>query len=257
MWMLWILFLGLISVSAFCEDLDVSTIIQRSVEANKEDWQAAPLYDCYVREQEGKGTTKTYEEMMIVDSPYRRLTAINGKQLSPEDQTKQEQRLQEVIAQRQKESKQEREQRIARYERERKRDHLMMEQLTSAFDFKLLGKQKLNSHEVYLLQAAPRPGYQPTNRETEVLTGMQGKLWIDTQEFQWVKVEAEVVRPVQIEGFVARVEPGTRFELEKAPVAPGVWLVQHFAMKSRARILYFFTDKSQEDDTYFNCHRQP
>lgn len=52
-----------------------------------------------------------------------------------------------------------------------------------------------------------------------MLRGMEGELWIDEATFQWVKVQARVIRPVSIEGFLARVEPGTRFELEKMPVA--------------------------------------
>jgi hypothetical protein len=60
------------------------------------------------------------------------------------------------------------------------------------------------------------------------------------------------VRPVSIAGFLARVQPGTRFELEKMPVANGIWLPKHFAMKSSARILFLFRHHSQEDETYFN-----
>ena len=78
-----------------------------------------------------------------------------------------------------------------------------MEQLTKALDFKLVGEQKLGPYEVYVLKATPRPGYEPPNIESKVLTGMEGKLWIDEKTFQWVKVEATVVRPVSIEGFLA------------------------------------------------------
>jgi len=67
---------------------------------------------------------------------------------------------------------------------------------------------------------------------------MQGTFWIDRDSFQWVKVEADVVHPVVIGGFLARVEPGTHFELEKAPVADGVCLPTHFAIKSRAKLLF-------------------
>src|SRR5215471_15537328 len=82
-----------------------------------------------------------------------------------------------------------------------------VEKMKNAFDFKLLGQQKKGSRDTYVLEAMPRPGYQPVNTETEVLTGMQGKLWIDKKSFEWVRVEAQVVRPVTIEGFLARVEP--------------------------------------------------
>ncbi|MGB8864986.1 MAG: hypothetical protein WCC71_12885, partial [Candidatus Sulfotelmatobacter sp.] len=52
-------------------------------------------------------------------------------------------------------------------------------------------------------------------------------------------------------GFLAQVEPGTHFELQKMPVADGVWLPKHFAMRSQAKVLFFFTRKSQADETYY------
>ena len=80
---------------------------------------------------------------------------------------------------------------------------------------------------------------------------MQGRLWIDQKTYQWVKVEARVVRPVSIDGFLAKVEPGTHVELEKKPVSDGIWLPAHFSMESSARILSIIRHKRQEDDTYF------
>jgi len=246
----------LMAASAFAQP-DVSTIIQRSVAANNADWQAAPLYDHLERDRQPDGSTKTYEVMMIQGSNYQRLVAINGRPLAPEEQAQQQQELEQVIAQRQSESAEQRAARIAKYEKDRKRDHMMMEQLTAAFNFKLLGEQKLGSYEVYVLQATPRPGYQPPNTETKVLTGMRGKLWIDKQTYQWVRVEAEVVQPVSIAGFLAQVQPGTRFELEKMPVDEGIWLPKHFSMKARAKILFFFSHNTQDDETYFDYHKAP
>ena len=64
----------------------VDTIIQRSVEANAADWKAAPDYDFVERDRQPRGGTKTYEELMILGSPYERLIAVNGKPLLPEQQ---------------------------------------------------------------------------------------------------------------------------------------------------------------------------
>ena len=200
---------------------DVQTIIERSVQANDRDWQLAPKYSYFETDRSDDGKTMTYEVMMILGSPYQRPVAVNGEPLSPERQQEEQQKLEQVIAARSKESPRQRAQRIARYEKERKRDHLMMEQFTKAFDFTLEGMQKLGSHEVYHLKATPRPGYQPPNVQTKTLTGMEGQLWVDTTHYQWVKVEAVVIHPVSIEGFLARVEPGTRFELENTQVAEG------------------------------------
>ena len=59
---------------------------------------------------------------------------------------------------------------------------------------------------------------------------------------------------MSIEGFLAQVEPGTRFELEKMPMADSIWLPTHFVMKSQAKVLFFFTWKSQAHETYYGYH---
>jgi hypothetical protein len=103
-----------------------------------------------------------------------------------------------------------------------------------------------------VLKATPRKGYKPPDRDSEVLTGMQGTLWIDQRTFHWVKVEAHVIRPVRIEGFLAEVEPGTRFEVEKQPVTGEIWLASHFSMKSNARVMLLIPHRGEEDDWYFH-----
>jgi hypothetical protein len=62
-------------------------------------------------------------------------------------------------------------------------------------------------------------------------------------------VGAEIVQSVSIAGFLAQVQPCMRFELEKMPVAEGIWLPKHFSMKARAKVLFFFSHKSQADET--------
>lgn len=234
--------------------LDAGEIIARSVAANNADWKAEPEYS-YRERVRKEGGTRTYKVMMILGSPYKRLVLVNGKPLSAEQDAEQERELAKTIAERRAESPAQRAQRIAAYEKDRKRDHALMDQLTVAFDFKLLGQRRLGDYDVYALRATPRPGYQPPSMETQVLTGMKGQLWIDTKTFQWVKVEAQVVHPVSIEGFLARVEPGTYFELEKMPVEGGLWMPSHFQMKSKAKVLFVFSRKTQEDKTYFDYRK--
>src|SRR5579862_3138974 len=228
-------------------------IISRSVQALQRDWNADPQYDCTERDRNGKGS-KTFQDLMIDGSPYQELTAVNDRPLSSDQKADEQRKLQEAIAKRKSESPQDRAQRIAKFQQDQKRDHELTQDLTKAFDFRLVGQGRMDGHEVYILDAKPRPGYQPDSKETQVLTGMRGKLWIDKKTFQWVRVQAEVIHPVSIEGFIARVEPGTRFELEKTPVADGVWLSKHFSMRSRAKILFVFGKDGTEDQTYFDYH---
>lgn len=237
-----------------CAQENASTIIQRSAEANKRDWQAAPLFDDYERDRTKDGD-KTYSVTMLYGSPYERLIAVNGHSLSAAQQKEEQQKYEAEAAKREHESPEQRSERIAKYNADRKRDQTMLDQMTSAFNFHLIGHQTLNGHKVFVLKATPRKGYHPPNRDSEVLPGMDGMLWIDRDTFQWVKVEAHVTHPVTIEGFLAQVEPGTRFELEKKPVADDIWLASHYSMKARAKVLFLIPHHDEENDTFFNYHR--
>ncbi len=238
-------------VAALGQQPNVHDIIEKSVAANQADFKAAPHFNYKERDRLGKGS-KTYQVTMIEGSPYSRLIAINDQPLASAQAAAEEKKQQQVSQQRRSESPEQRQARIQKYEKERRRDNAMMNQLTVAFNFTLLGRHKLRGFDVWALKATPKPGYQPPNMETQVLPGMQGELWIDQKSCQWVKVTARVIHPVSIEGFLARVEPGTQFELENAPVGNGIWQAAHFAMRSNAKVLYLFNHGSHQDETYFD-----
>jgi len=233
---------------------DAASIIQKSSEANDRDWAAAPQFDNSERDIDKNGD-RTYEVTMLFGSPYQRLIAVNGRELTPAEQSNEQRKYDNVVKERQHESPGKRSQRIAKYEAERKRDYTLIQQMVVAFDFSLVGEETLMDHQVYVLKATPRAGYRPANRDSAVLTGMEGTLWIDRDTYQWVKVQARVVHPVRIQGFLAEVEPGTQFELEKTPVSGDIWLTKHFSMKSNARVLLLFPHRGQEDDSFFNYHK--
>ena len=235
---------------------DAGSIVSRSVQANAKDFKAAPGYD-YSERDRVAGGTRTYRVLMIEGSPYQELTMVNQQPLAPDLQAEEQRKLDQTIAQRRTESPAAKAQRVAKYNKQRTRNQLLLNQLALAFKFKLIGEQQLGSRTVYAIQAIPRPGYVPPNREAQVLTGMHGKLWIDTATYQWVKVEAEVTHPVWIGGFLAKVMPGTRFELEYSPVSGNIWLPSHYSMKSRARVLFLFSSGQQDDETYFDYAKSP
>ena len=232
---------------------ETSKIIERSVANLKRDWAAEPRFDCTERDKE-KDDIKTYQNIMLFGSPYQKLMAVNDKPLDARQRADQEQKFQAAASSRQAETSSQMRQRIAKYETQRKHATELILELTKAFSFTIAGTDKLGEHDVYVLNAEPRKGYVPPNMDTRVLIGMHGKLWIERTSFQWVKVDVEVFRPVSIRGFIARVEPGTRFEFEQEPVSPEIWLPSHFAVRSRSKVLFLFNRQTDEDDTYFNCH---
>lgn len=229
-------------------------IMRRSVANTNADWDIAPQYDFTERDivtQHGDRTVKTYQVTMIDGSPYNKLIAINGHSLSAEQQKQQDQKATAEADRRRSESQSARQRRIAEYQKERRQDHAPVSEMAKAFDYKLTGEETVDGRRCFVLEATPKAGYAPPNRETKVLTGMRGKMWVDAEAYQWVKVHAEVFRPVTFGFFFAKVKPGTQFELENKPVAGNLWLPSHFSMAVNARIL-IASRHSTDDETYSN-----
>ncbi len=215
-------------------------IVQRSVARTNADWDAAPEYGFTVHDvitRKGSKTSKTYEVLMIEGSPYNRPIAINGRKLTPAEIKKEDRKLQQEIKRRRDESPAARQKRVAEYEKERRQDHALLREMVKGFDYTLAGEDTVNGRRCFLLEATPKPGYQPPTRDTQVLWGMRGKMWVDMQQYQWVRVTAEVFRPVSFGLFFATVKPGTEFTLEQMPVKGELWLPSHFSMEINARVL--------------------
>jgi hypothetical protein len=238
--------------------LEVSGLINRSVAANTADWNAQPQYSHRERQIKSKvdcaghvqiGQSKTYEISMLEGSPYSRLVEIDGHALNRDQQAQEQRKLNSELTRRRNESARERQGRISKYRTERAEEHMLMQQMVNAFTFTLAGEQRVDGVDCYVLDARPNAAYNPPVEKARVLLGMKGRLWIDKQQYHWVKVQAEVINPVQFGLFVAKVKPGTRFELEQAPEGD-VWLPKHFSESVNASVFGFYGLRSNEDELY-------
>ena len=182
-----------------------------------------------------------------------RLIAINNEPLSPAQQQQELTRWKRETAHRQNESSDARDARVSKYQNERAEEHVLMQQMVDAFHFHLVGDQEIEGFPCYVLDAVPNPDYQPPVMRAKVLTGMKGRLWIEKAHYHWAKVEAEVISPVEFGLFVARVKPGTRFELDQAPVGD-VWLPKCFTESVKATVLGFYGMRSRDEEHYSNYH---
>jgi len=231
--------------------LSPDEIIRRSVTANERDWREAPsfaLHDRNIERKDSQVIDHTYAVIMMQGSPYRKLIAIDNHPLSAERQRQEDQKELRELARRRSETPEERESRLRKYQKDREQDHMLMAQMAAAFKFHLVGETTLAEHPVYILDATPDPNYKPPTHEAKVLTGMQGRLWVDKNEFHWARVEAEVIRNVTFGGFLAKVGPGTRFVLEKEPVGGDIWQPKEFSVQVVSSILFFSHNSSTTDE---------
>ncbi len=241
---------------------NVDELVKQSVIVNTADWKAQPEYSHCSRSQNSKidasgnvsaHQSKTFETMMIDGSPYDRLIAISNEPLPPQQQQQEQMKLNSEIARRASETHAQRQARIAKYQSSRAEEHMLMQQMVQAFTFTLVGEQTIEGVDCYVLDAQPNPAYVPPIQKARVLEGMRGRLWIDKEHYHWVKVRARVTNPVQFGLFVAKVKPGTQFELEQAPVGD-VWLPKHFSESVNASVFGIYSMRTREDDDYSGYH---
>jgi hypothetical protein len=238
------------------EAAEADEIMAHSVKLAEANWSEAPNYSYTRTESTTEGgaqpTRKTYEVLMIEGSPYMKMVAEEGRELSPAAAFEEEQKLNREIERRRRESPREREKRVAKFNEERARDHAFLSQIPVAFVFRISNEQPPENEAVWLLEGTPKPGYIPSTREGKVLAGMNLKFWIDKATCQWLRIEAEVQHPVSIFGMLAKVDPGTKFTLEQGPVSPNVWLPKRFTMHIDATALGMIKKNSVQDETYSN-----
>ncbi|MGA8029245.1 MAG: hypothetical protein WB992_19060 [Bryobacteraceae bacterium] len=237
---------------------NAAEIIKRSVAANSSDWKAQPNYSYRERDTKSKvdeeGQTKfeqsrTYEVLMLGGSPYNRVIAVDNEPLTGVQEQQEQIKLNREIQRRHDESASAEQARLLKYQNERADERVLMQQMVKAFNFRLDRRENVDGFDCYLLTATPNAEYRPPVQKAKVLTGMKGRLWIDTAHFHWVKVEAEVTQAVEFGLFIAKVKPGTRFELDQAPVGD-VWLPKRFTQTVNASLFGFYGMRSQEEDDY-------
>lgn len=257
----WALFLTGMAGLAFAGSPDPQDIVKKSVDAIQEDWAEAPRYAYVERDVESKkdapAMSKTYRVLMIDGSPFNLVTEVNDQPLSSDEKAVEQRKLEREMERRRNESDRARRRRVAKYQKERDHDHEMLQEMAAAFEFHLAGEAQVDGHRCWILDAVPKPGYEPKNHEGHVLKNMKGKMWVDEATYQWVKVHAEVMKPVSFYGFLAKVGPGTEFDLEQEPVASGIWMPKLFHVQVRASALGFLSENSNENDTYRDYQPMP
>jgi len=181
--------------------IDVRDVVRRAASTMQADWAAAPGFAFVQRDlttSKGKRTCKTHQVFIITGSDYYMPIAVDDEALPRDQQRLEFERLKQEVVRRSEETPQEAQRRSEQYRKMREQNRILVSEFTQAFDFTFTGEEIKKGHATYVLDARPRPSYRPPNRTARILTGMQGRLWVDKESFHWVKAEAEVLKPVSV-----------------------------------------------------------
>ena len=114
----------------------------------------------------------------------------------------------------QRETAQERQTHLADYEKEREKDRAVPARNSGRASISgWMAKKKIDGREAWVIHAAPRPGFQPKHGDAQAFKKIEGKIWIDKAEFQWVRIEAKTIDTISWGLCLARLNPGATLEV--------------------------------------------
>jgi hypothetical protein len=199
---------------------------QRKEEAVRKDYLYRAVETS--REMDGHGAvkkteTKEYDIFWVGGVPVSRLMKKNGKELSADEQKKENQRIDKEVAK----AKEKREKADSQGKETDPRGN---EEITPS-RFLALGtftnprREKLDGRDTIAVDYAGDPKAKTKNRAEEVVRDLLGTVWIDEADRTIVKLQGHFVNDFKIGGgLVVNVQKGTNFSMQMKKVNDEVWL---------------------------------
>ena len=219
--------------------LDARQIVGQSLVAAERSWQARNDYVYIERDEDrrldslGQVQSENIDvtRMTLVNGiRFEQIVEHNGQLPSAEDQKKHDQDFEKL--------KHETPEEQATRLRKDQENRSFLRDLLEAFDFRLIGDEVVAGRPTYVLDATPHPGYHSTGKYGKLFSRVQGKLWVDKQDFGWVKVEGNVTQGFSMGLFLARVLSGSHITMEQTRFEDGIWLPKRIELQASARILF-------------------
>ena len=197
-----------------------------------------------------KTRTREYDAFWTEGVPVHKLTKKDGKALSPEEQKKEAERIDKVVAKA-------REKRTKAEAKGKETDPYGNEEVTvSRFlelgSFTNARRVTLNGRKTIAVDYAGDPKAKTRNRMENVIRDMAGTIWVDEEDRALARVEGRFLNTFKIgAGLVVNIQKGTNFSLEQRKINDEVWLPARIDGRGAARafLLFSFNGNFQEIDS--------
>lgn len=177
--------------------------------------------------------TTTKEIVETRDGAVARLLTVNGGPPSLADLRKDQARLEQLLADPGRQRH-----RMQQEAADRHRALKVLRALPQAFLYRDVGLVASGSGNAERFVFTPNPAFAPPDLETQVLTAMNGEIWIDPGSVRVVRLQAQLQRDVDFGwGVLGRLYKGGWITIDQADVGGGVWRIVKFQMSMSARVL--------------------
>jgi hypothetical protein len=202
------------------------------------------------KDQVKSSESKTFEIMVLYEEPVRKLIAKDDKPLSESDAQKEDEKVQKIIEKRKNESDNDRQKRLEKRNKEQEDGRQFVKEIADAYIFRFVGEESLEERKALVIDADPRPGYEPKMKDAKFLPKFHFRVWLDEAEKQWVKLDIQCVDTVSVGLFLLRLHKGSSIQIEQVRVNDEVWLPRHVALKLDARLALLKGPNISEDVTF-------
>jgi hypothetical protein len=226
-----------------CFGQDARSLVARAVAADDHSYRLARDYTYKIRDQIReldpaggvKSVHSTLDEVLYIGGKrYFRPLEKDGKPIASRQAKKEQAKLDRAAADASRLTQAEHDKRIADEERDIAKRRAQFKDVPDAYDFQFLGEDVIAGRAAYEISATPRAGFH--GELQGILRNLEGTLWIDKQDLNWVKFEAEVLKPFSLGWFLARVGEGTHLSYELMRVNDELWVPKDVSLKAEARL---------------------
>ena len=224
---------------------DAQEIVRRSIELDQTNWVRMADYTWEGRSLErhfdshNRVTSRhseSWDTIVLDGQTFRRTLERDGKPVSADEQRRQQQKLDKAAARLEKETPEEKQRQAADVDKARRRERQFLLEVPDAFNLTLEGSDKIDGRDVWVISGVPKPGYHAKSRDGAALAKIRGKIWIDKESYQWVRLQGETIGTISFGLFLARLNPGARLEIDQTRVNGEVWLPKREYMTGTGRI---------------------
>ncbi len=122
----------------------------------------------------------------------------------------------------------------------RRKETARIEELFRIYEIRIAGRELVDGRKTIRLTFEPRRAVEPSGRAGKVLKTFAGQAWVDEEDRQVVRVDAELIDNLSFGlGILARLHKGSRASLLRRKVNGEIWLPAVARFTGSARLLLF------------------
>ena len=185
-----------------------------------------------------KTSTKEYDSFWIDGVPVDKLIKKDGKELTPDEQRKESERIDKEVAKAR--EKKEKGDEKGKETSPRGDDMITASRILELGTFSNPRRVTLDGRDTIVVDYAGDPKAKTRNRGEEVIRDLVGTVWIDEQDKVIRKSEGHFLNAFKIGGgLVANIRKDSSFAMEQKKINDEVWLPAKIEGQGAIRILLF------------------